>query len=93
MVVGILKVRLSIPGARSLKDKRKVVRSVKDRVKARFNVSIAEVDNHDIYQTADIAVAVAASDGAHADSQIQSVIRCIEQKAIVTDIHVEFINS
>lgn len=85
--------RLSIPGARSLKEKRKVVRSVKDRVKARFNVSIAEVDNHDLYQTADIGVAVAANDRVHADSQIQSVIRCIEYKAVVAGIHVEFINS
>ena len=57
-----------------------------------INVSIAEVDNHDVYQTADMGVAVAASDKAHADSQIQNVIRCIEQKAIVADIHVEYIN-
>ena len=44
MFIGVLQMELSIPGAQSLKDKRRVIKSVKDRLSARHNVSVAEVD-------------------------------------------------
>jgi uncharacterized protein YlxP (DUF503 family) len=53
---------LEIPGARSLKDKRQVVRSFKERVKSRLSVSIAEVDHHDKLQRATFGVAVVSGD-------------------------------
>ena len=52
MFVGILQVDLEITGARTLKEKRQVVKSVLDRLRASFNVSTAEVDDHDLYQRA-----------------------------------------
>jgi len=55
---------LEIPGARSLKDKRQVVRSFKERVKSRLGVSIAEVDHHDKLQRATFGVAVVSGDAA-----------------------------
>jgi uncharacterized protein YlxP (DUF503 family) len=55
---------LEIPGARSLKDKRQVVRSFKERVKSRIGVSIAEVDHHDKLQRATFGVAVVSGDAA-----------------------------
>jgi uncharacterized protein YlxP (DUF503 family) len=62
MHVGVLRLVLEIPGARSLKDKRQVVRSFKERVKARLSVSIAEVGNLDKLQRATFGVAVVSEE-------------------------------
>jgi uncharacterized protein YlxP (DUF503 family) len=59
-----MRLALEIPGARSLKDKRQVVRSFKERVKSRIGVSIAEVDHHDKLQRATFGVAVVSGDAA-----------------------------
>src|SRR6266852_2575592 len=64
MHVGVMRLVLEIPGARSLKDKRQVVRSFKERVKSRLSVSIAEVDHHDKFQRATFGVAVVSGDAA-----------------------------
>src|SRR6266542_2583464 len=64
MHVGVMRLVLEIPGARSLKDKRQVVRSFKERVKSRLGVSIAEVDHHDKLQRATFGVAVVSGDAA-----------------------------
>ena len=64
MHVGVMRLVLEIPGARSLKDKRQVVRSFKERVKSRLSVSIAEVDHHDKLQRATFGVAVVSGDAA-----------------------------
>jgi uncharacterized protein YlxP (DUF503 family) len=62
MHVGVMRLVLEIPGARSLKDKRQVVRSFKERVKSRLAVSIAEVDHHEKLQRATFGVAVVSGD-------------------------------
>ena len=62
MAVGTLRIRLVIRGARSLKDKRRTVKSIKDRVRNKFNASIAEVGALESYQTAVLGVAVVAND-------------------------------
>jgi uncharacterized protein YlxP (DUF503 family) len=64
MVIGVLQFELLIPGAGSLKEKRAVVRSVKDRLHREHQVSVAEVARQDNVQIAVLAVAVAGSDGA-----------------------------
>ncbi len=62
MIIGLLEARLSIPEAHSLKEKRSVLRSVKDLVRNRFNVSVAEVGEQDRWQAAELAfVTVAAT--------------------------------
>ncbi len=62
MVIGLVQARFSLPEARSLKDKRSVIRSLKDRVLGRMNVSVAEVDDQDFWQSATLAfVTVAAT--------------------------------
>ncbi|MCM8772848.1 MAG: DUF503 domain-containing protein [Candidatus Omnitrophica bacterium] len=50
MFVGTLKIELIIPGSTSLKDKRRVIQSLKNKIKSKFNVSIAEIDYHDKWQ-------------------------------------------
>ena len=77
MVVGTLRLRLIIRGARSLKDKRRVVKGVKDRVQSKFNASIAEVDALDNWQTAVLGVAVVANDGAYVRSVLSQIINLV----------------
>jgi len=62
MIVGSLRVRLLIRESRSLKDKRQVVRSIQDRLRNRFNVSVAEVEAHDQRQLAVLGVAMVANE-------------------------------
>ena len=62
MVVGVLRLTLVVPGARSLKEKRHVVRKITDRVRARYNVSIAEVAENDVWQRAVLGVSAVAND-------------------------------
>ena len=62
MVVGILRLTLYIHGASSLKDKRQVLRKVVDRLRSRFNVSVAEVGENDIWQKAVVGIAAVAND-------------------------------
>jgi len=62
MVVGILRLTLYIHGASSLKDKRQVLRKVVDRLRSRFNVSVAEVGDNDIWQRAVVGICAVAND-------------------------------
>lgn len=74
MAVGTLRIRLMVRGARSLKDKRRTVKSIKDRVHSRFNASIAEVGALDVYQSADLGVAVVANDGDHVQAVLSKIV-------------------
>jgi uncharacterized protein YlxP (DUF503 family) len=63
--VGALRVEFFVPGASSLKAKRQVVKSVKDRLRNRFNVSVAEVDYLDKWQRAALGLSAAGAEGAY----------------------------
>lgn len=73
MFVGVMRLGLMIPGARSLKDRRRVVLSFKERVQARFKVSIAEVGSLDHPRHATFGVAVVSNDAAVCDSVLADV--------------------
>jgi uncharacterized protein len=73
MFVGVLRVRLSIVGARSLKDKRSVVRSFKERAQARLRVSVAEVGALDDPRIATLGIAVVANEASHCDEVLARV--------------------
>ncbi|MGH7369927.1 MAG: DUF503 domain-containing protein [Candidatus Methylomirabilaceae bacterium] len=81
MTVGTCRVELHIPGSDSLKGKRRVVKSIKDRVQARFNVSIAEVGYLDDWQRATLAVACVANDSRFVDETLSKVVNLIEDVA------------
>ena len=72
---------LYIPHAVSLKDKRQVCRSLIDRTRQRFNVSVAEVDTQDFHQTLTIGIAVVSGNVAHAQNSLDEIIRYIEKTA------------
>jgi uncharacterized protein YlxP (DUF503 family) len=92
VVVGLLTVELHLPGARSLKDKRMVLRRVKDRLK-KFNVATSEVEYHDLWQRAAIAVVTVSTDQAHADRELTAAAEEIDrvEPGLVTRTDVEFI--
>ena len=67
MKIGVMKVRLHVPMAQSLKDKRQVIRSLKDRLLSRFYVSVAEVADQDLHQMATIGICFVALETKNAD--------------------------
>lgn len=85
--------QLSMPGNRSLKDKRQVLRSVKDRVRAGFNVSIAEVADHDRWCSAHLAAVTVASDRDRAHGVLEAVARYVERRgdAILADYCIQML--
>jgi uncharacterized protein len=79
MFVGVARLTLQIPDSASLKSKRQVLRRVTDRVKARFNVAVAEVDDQDLWQKASIALAVVGNERRHVDEQLGKIIHFVEE--------------
>ena len=92
MVVAVLKIALSIPQANSLKDKRRVIKSVKDRLRNGFNVSVAEIGDQKIYRSAKLGVAVISEDSSYANgvlSRIQDIVDNLKD-AILTHCELEW---
>jgi hypothetical protein len=94
MFVGVLRLTFHVPHARSLKDKRRVVLKFRDRVRARFDVSIAEVGEQDRLQRAVFGVSVVSSDAAVCDSVLEHVARVAEtqEDAVLTDRETEVVS-
>jgi uncharacterized protein YlxP (DUF503 family) len=86
MIVGAAIVRLHLPASRSLKDKRQVVKSVVERVKGRFNVSVAEIGEHDVWQVAEIGIACATNQPGHADDILRTVVDFIEESRLDVEV-------
>jgi len=74
MIVGVITAHLSMQGVTSLKGKRSIVKSVIGRLKSRFNVSIAEVDNQDSKTSAVIAMAIVSNEARFIDQQFDALI-------------------
>ncbi len=93
MIVGICNIRLHLHDNRSLKGKRRVVKTIIDRVGNKFNVSIAEVDHQDLWQSAEIGVAVVSNEQRHANSSLTAVVNFIDNMhlADLVDFKIEFI--
>ena len=82
MVVGALKLILHLDGAGSLKAKRKVVRSITDRTRAKFNVSVSEVGANDLWQRIELGFAVCANQHGFVEKQLAEVGRFVERLAL-----------
>jgi uncharacterized protein YlxP (DUF503 family) len=74
MVIGVLRVRLGVFEARSLKDKRRVTKSLKDRLASRHNVSIAEIDDLDHRQAATLGLAMVANEPRFVESALSKLV-------------------
>ncbi len=94
MVLGIVKLELRIPGSRSLKAKRSVVKKVIERTRSRFNVTVAEVDMQDVYTRAVIGCAVVGSDQRYVNGAVDKILDFIEGFAVAEILSetVEIIN-
>jgi uncharacterized protein YlxP (DUF503 family) len=94
MVVGTLKIILHLHDNRSLKGKRKVVRSMVDKVKHKFNVSIAEVGSNDKWQKIELGVSAVGNDRRHIDSSLNNILDYIDTLylAEIVDSSVEIYN-
>ena len=71
--IGVLTLEIVLENAHSLKDKRHVVKSLQDRLRAKFNVAVAEIDYQDLWQRAVVAAVTVSSDHGHAEKVLQSV--------------------
>lgn len=93
MVVGILTAHLHVPESGSLKGRRSVIKGLKDRIRARFNVSVAEVGETELWQRATLGVAVVSNDRAHADEVLAKVTDLIRSNtsAEMLDYHIEIV--
>ncbi len=78
MVVGVATWQLILPGCQSLKDKRRIVKSLKDRLHQRFNVSAAEVDFQDQWQRAALAASVVSTDRRHAEEVLTACDQLVQ---------------
>ena len=96
MPIALLTIELRMETAKSLKDKRQVLRSVKDKLRAHFNVSVAELDSADVWQRATIGVVSISSSRDYLDGLMQNVEREVMRiannaGADVTDSFIDFV--
>jgi uncharacterized protein YlxP (DUF503 family) len=73
MPIGLLTLEIHIPDARSLKDKRQIVRSLKDRLRAHFNVAVAELAHQELWQRARVGVVSISGDNRHLEESLQAI--------------------
>lgn len=94
MVVGICKLDLHIPGCRSLKEKRQVLRMIKDRTSNKFCVPLAEVGGGDMWQRSELGFAAVGNDRTVIESLLQRITNFIENLSVarVIDRYIEIIN-
>jgi uncharacterized protein len=88
MVVGVCTVELWIPESQSLKDKRQVVHSLKDRLRGKFNLSVAEVDGQDLWQKAVLGMACVANDGRHVEQVLEQALNVMKSLPTVEVVRV-----
>jgi uncharacterized protein len=81
VTIALLTLDIHIPHAQSLKDKRMVVRRLKDRLRSKFNVSVSETDHQDLWQRATISVATVGSDQEYARQTLQLSLEESERSA------------
>ncbi|HHW48163.1 MAG TPA: DUF503 domain-containing protein [Clostridiaceae bacterium] len=94
MVIGVCRIELSMNGAFSLKDKRNILKSIIDRLKSRYNASVAEIELNNKWKNAVIGVACVSNETGHADSMLNSVVRFVENdgRVVLVDYGTEIIH-
>ncbi len=80
MIVAMARITLHLPENHSLKGKRKVIRSLIEKVKSRFEAAVAEVGDNDLWQQAQLGLALVSNDSQHLDARINKIIHFIEEQ-------------
>ncbi len=91
--LGLLHLELQIPQAMNLKDKRRIIKSFKDRLGNAFNVSVAEVDRQDSWRSGVLAVAMVGSDRNYVEGALQQVVNAASRHRdmILADYRIEWL--
>lgn len=91
MFIGVGQIELFIPESGSLKSKRFVLKSLKTKIRNKFNVSVAEVDNNDKWQRTTLGISTVSNDQKIANSVISKIVNFIEDdyRVQVVDYHIE----
>ena len=74
MIIGVLQLRLFIPQANSLKSKRQALKSLKDKIRYKFNVSVAEIDDQDLWQLATVGVCCVSNNKRYTNEVLSKVV-------------------
>ncbi len=92
MIVACLRIQFHLPGCTSLKEKRFVLKSLKDRLRNRFNVALCETGYQDKWQRTEIALVTVAGDRKGIDRTVQSMMNFLEreERAVLTECEKEF---
>lgn len=93
MIIGLLHLRISLPDARSLKDKRSVIRSMKDRTVAHMNVSVAEVGKQDLWKSGEFAFVTVGAVKAIVEKRIAKLSDTLrsDPRYVVLDMYTEYL--
>ena len=93
MIIGLVTASISIPEARSLKDKRSVLRSLKDRALNKMNVSVAEVGRQDEWRFAELAFVTVAAQSKVVQSRVSDISSFLRSnpRLVLTDLHTEML--
>jgi uncharacterized protein YlxP (DUF503 family) len=86
MHVGVCRVKLRLPEKSSLKEKRQVVRSLSERLRNKFNLSVAEVDDLDSWQIASLGLTCVSNDSRHAQEMLSNAIAFIEHTRLDAEL-------
>ncbi len=89
MVVGVLTMELFMAEASSLKSKRRILKSLLDKMKSRFNVAVAEVGDQDRWQHSTVGVTCVTNDAAHAHRMMSMVVKFVENMGTVEILRVQ----
>jgi uncharacterized protein YlxP (DUF503 family) len=89
MIVGTLKLRLLLREAHSLKDKRRVLRSLKDTLSNKFNVAVAETDDQDVWKSSEVGLATVGTDTPFVQSVLSNVVNYVRYFGGVELVDVE----
>jgi len=89
MIIGVLQVEVRIPGAHSLKEKRSVLNSVKDQLRGRFNIAVAELDANEKWQRATVGISTVGEDRVSVDRLLQHVAEWMRMTPLIELIRVE----
>lgn len=90
MVVGLLSLEIIIPASNSLKEKRAVLNRMKDRLRQKYNVSVAEVDFQEKWQRATMAIALVAENRKYAEQVLDDIFRNLDQEQLFEIIHYQY---
>jgi uncharacterized protein YlxP (DUF503 family) len=82
MVVGVLKISLSLPENHSLKGKRGVLKRIQARVSNQFNASVTECENQDLWQSAVLGVGIVGSSKSIVEATLQKVVDCVDEMGL-----------